>query len=224
MDDDRGPGTRRRGRPPGGKPGETRQRLLDAALELFARHGFAATSVRAIAGEIGLRDSAIYAHFPDKQAIYQALLAEMGPVSLAALDVAPEELSASEPRSALPRLVDRLVEAWAEPRALLFANVLLREGAGATGFGGPDGLAGLVDAAVRKLSAPFRLWQERGLLRADVAVEQLVWELFAPLHIARFLHLRAGATRLDKVAAADTTRAHVSFFLTCCTPPEGTSR
>lgn len=54
----------------------TRQRILDAARELFARHGYAGTSVRMIARHCGMSDPAIHYHFRSKSDIYEALLVE----------------------------------------------------------------------------------------------------------------------------------------------------
>jgi AcrR family transcriptional regulator len=44
----------------------TRERILDAAGELFARHGFDATPVDAIAARAGLTVGALYRHFSGK--------------------------------------------------------------------------------------------------------------------------------------------------------------
>jgi len=53
---------------------ETAARVLRAALGLFSRHGYAAVSMRRIAGEVGLQAGALYNHFPTKQAILRALM------------------------------------------------------------------------------------------------------------------------------------------------------
>lgn len=53
---------------------ETARALRAAALELFARQGYAAVSMRAIAAKVGVQAAAIYNHFPTKQAILVALL------------------------------------------------------------------------------------------------------------------------------------------------------
>lgn len=47
----------------------TAPRLRAAALRLFARHGYAAVSMRQIAAEIGLQAGALYLYTPDKQAL-----------------------------------------------------------------------------------------------------------------------------------------------------------
>ena len=53
---------------------ETAEKLRKAALELFARSGYAAVSMRAIAAETGVQAGAIYNHFPTKQDLLNELL------------------------------------------------------------------------------------------------------------------------------------------------------
>jgi len=52
----------------------TKDRILQEAMKLFAVNGFEAVSVRAIAAEVGVRDSALYKHYPRKQAIFDAIV------------------------------------------------------------------------------------------------------------------------------------------------------
>ena len=47
----------------------TGPRVRAAALRLFARHGFAAVSMRQIAGEVGVQAGALYNYTPDKQSL-----------------------------------------------------------------------------------------------------------------------------------------------------------
>jgi AcrR family transcriptional regulator len=191
--------------------------MLDAALELFAVHGFHGTTVRQLAAAVGVRDSAIYAHFAGKQAIYDELFAQAGPPSFEALQVDVEALVAAGPRQGLTYLVERLFATWSTRRARLFASVVIREG---SGTGGLSGLGRAIEAARDRLEQPFTRWQEAGLLRSDVVARQLVWELLAPLNVARFVYLRADAGQADD---AETGRArqwvddHLAFFLTCST-------
>ncbi len=51
----------------------TRERTLDIALDLFVRKGYAETSLREIAVELGFSKSALYYHFESKQDILLAL-------------------------------------------------------------------------------------------------------------------------------------------------------
>lgn len=52
----------------------SRTALLDAALGLFSRQGYRATSVRDIADKAGTSTGSVYHHFRDKEAIFQTLL------------------------------------------------------------------------------------------------------------------------------------------------------
>ena len=56
---------------------DTKERILLASLELFARYGYDATSVSRIAEAVGLTKGALYRHFEDKAAILRAILARM---------------------------------------------------------------------------------------------------------------------------------------------------
>jgi TetR/AcrR family transcriptional regulator, regulator of cefoperazone and chloramphenicol sensitivity len=53
--------------------GETRQRLLDAAEAMFARHGFPSTSVRDLTAEAGCNIAAINYHFGGKDNLYREM-------------------------------------------------------------------------------------------------------------------------------------------------------
>lgn len=50
--------------------------IRSAALRLFARSGYAAVSMREIAGEVGVRAGALYLYTPDKQTLLFDLLRE----------------------------------------------------------------------------------------------------------------------------------------------------
>jgi AcrR family transcriptional regulator len=52
--------------PDGVTPPGTRGRILQAGLELFAESGFAGTSIRQIAGIVGINSATLYAHYPSK--------------------------------------------------------------------------------------------------------------------------------------------------------------
>jgi AcrR family transcriptional regulator len=54
--------------------GAVRQRLLAAALELFTRKGYAATTVREIVAAAGVSKPALYYYFANKEGIYLELM------------------------------------------------------------------------------------------------------------------------------------------------------
>ena len=57
--------------------GDTRERILQTALTLFAQNGYEAVSVSDIAGELGMTKGALYRHFESKRAIFDGILARM---------------------------------------------------------------------------------------------------------------------------------------------------
>jgi AcrR family transcriptional regulator len=65
--------TRRPGRPAGANGDRTRERVLVAAVETFARTGLAGTSVRDIARQARIRVSTLYHYYPSKEALYHAV-------------------------------------------------------------------------------------------------------------------------------------------------------
>jgi AcrR family transcriptional regulator len=53
---------------------DTKERILDAAERLFAAHGFAGTSLRAVTKEAGVNLAAIHYHFGTKEDLLRAVL------------------------------------------------------------------------------------------------------------------------------------------------------
>ncbi|MGE0351139.1 TetR/AcrR family transcriptional regulator [Hydrogenophaga sp.] len=66
----------------------TRAQLLGVARALFAQHGFAATSTEAILAGAGVKRGALYHHFTDKAALFEAVCVELVEEALPAVDAA----------------------------------------------------------------------------------------------------------------------------------------
>ena len=56
------------------KQEDTKQKILDKALELFSEYGYDSVSVGQIAQAVGIKAPSLYNHFPSKQAIFDAIL------------------------------------------------------------------------------------------------------------------------------------------------------
>ena len=56
------------------KQEDTKQIILDKALELFAARGYDAVSVGEIADAVGIRAPSLYHHYPGKQVIFDAIV------------------------------------------------------------------------------------------------------------------------------------------------------
>ena len=55
----------------------TKEKILETALTLFAREGFAGTSMADIAGELGITKGALYRHYAGKRDIFESILRRM---------------------------------------------------------------------------------------------------------------------------------------------------
>src|SRR3954471_24482707 len=106
-----------------------RAKLLDAGLERFGTHGFAATGVKDICREAGLTDRYFYESFGDRLALFTAVFDRatqelLQGVAQAVIVVEPE------PRTQIAAAIETFVAALAaDPRV---ARVIFRE-AGAAG-------------------------------------------------------------------------------------------
>lgn len=56
---------------------DTKERILMTALRLFARDGYEAVSVSAIAGELGMTKGALYKHYRNKRDIFDSIVERM---------------------------------------------------------------------------------------------------------------------------------------------------
>ncbi|MFC1410634.1 TetR/AcrR family transcriptional regulator [Streptacidiphilus sp. N1-12] len=87
--------------------GDTRARILDIAMELFAEHGYEKTSLREIADRLGVTKAALYYHFRTKEDILAGIVESMA---------APIEdaIAWGEQQDYSPGLRDEIIRRFAE--------------------------------------------------------------------------------------------------------------
>jgi len=56
---------------------QTKKLILELAMELFAEHGYKGTSVRKIASKVGIRESALYNHYTNKEDIFLSITSKI---------------------------------------------------------------------------------------------------------------------------------------------------
>ena len=56
---------------------DTKERILEAALEMFSKKGYEATNVRDITASLGIVKSGVYKHYASKEEIWNTLLDKM---------------------------------------------------------------------------------------------------------------------------------------------------
>jgi AcrR family transcriptional regulator len=142
------------------------EHIVDRAAALFARHGFAQTSVQSVADAVGLSKAGLLHHFPSKQALWDAVLVQAGALAQQACDaVADVPVGRARDLRAVEVLAD---VALSHPGlvALLLAPATRGEDESATD------LAGGSDAALRAFGVeplttePERLVRVLGALAA----------------------------------------------------------
>lgn len=74
-------------------PGEksTKEKIFDAAVDLFAERGYEGVSIRDIAGAVGIKESSVYKHYASKDAIldsvFEYLKARLYPQQASGVDM-----------------------------------------------------------------------------------------------------------------------------------------
>ena len=185
----------------------TKQKIREAAIELIAQYGYRGASVRKIAKEVGIRESAIYNHFENKEAILRSIIDEIFVTPFEFKDV---EEKAKRGKSFLREFVvaykliafDKKKEKLFRVLVIeLFQNKTLRE-------------AFLKESHmkdVQQLSKAFFVMMQEGLIRSSDPMF-MAQEFLAPLFYTR-LHL--SLLRIDgKPTTPVSTQfeKHVDFF------------
>ncbi|TMQ99194.1 TetR/AcrR family transcriptional regulator [Actinomadura soli] len=201
---------RRPGRPPKTQAGDTKSELVEAALRLFAQKGYTGTSIRAIAREVGLSESVLYAHFASKQDIFDAAVAKLGPQGLVTgRESLGRELAGRDPAGYVRALVAHVLDAWDSPSGRLFISLMVRDGLVHSAEMG-DGIAQSMD----ELGTQFQQWIDAGRIPDDLGrPADLAWALFGPIGQARLLWLHADAAPEKRQEARARALRHTELFI-----------
>ncbi len=165
-----GGGTRRRrraGRPRAGSAGNVRERLLQAARELFLRYGYRAVSSRQIGTAAGVNFAMIRYYFGGKPGLYREILQGALPAQLQGFQAQADGGAAQ-----LPDILENIVRVWAANpwiAGFVLREVLVPGGPMRAMFlrEFPERLAPHVERAVQAQ-------MHRGALRADLDTKLLV--------------------------------------------------
>jgi AcrR family transcriptional regulator len=114
---------------------ETRQRLIEAALDLFGTQGYEGTTTRALAEQAQVNLAAIPYHFGGKEKLYRTIASHVAgeirshlriPGDPFAADAEPSP-SPAQARAQLHILIDRLVDTMTLPASARWARFITRE-------------------------------------------------------------------------------------------------
>lgn len=87
--------------------GDTRARLIEAAVDLCTRHTFAGTSLQMIADELGFTKAAIYHHFRTREQLLDAIVAPI-------LEQLRGIVDAAEAQRSAPARAEYLINGFAQ--------------------------------------------------------------------------------------------------------------
>jgi len=189
---------------------EKRERILDAALEVFSTHGFRGATVDQIAEAAGMSKPNLLYYYRGKEDIHRTLLTRLLDTWLAPLR---EIDAAGDPLKELRGYIRRKIEMARDfPReSRLFANEMLR--------GAPHVLAmltGGLKPLVDEKAAILRQWMREGRL-AKVDPHHLIFAIWATTqHYADFdVQVRAvlGPDRGGEGRFEDAARVIEALFL-----------
>lgn len=163
--------------------GNTKEIILEKALMLFSQKGFESVSIRDIAAEVGIGNSALYKHFESKQAIFDSLVEKLKKEYLESSSIVSEDI----------RGIDAVKEAClkmfkyqtGDENIVRFRQLLLIEK-----FRNPE-MAEIyreffVNIPLHRLTSIFDTLQGKGLMEeGDTFVYAM--ELYAPFYLFHFV-------------------------------------
>lgn len=175
---------------------ERRDQIARAALAIVHEQGTGALSIASVAHRVGVAPSALYRHFPDKDAMVEHMIVRLGAGVRANLERAVAE-SKDDAVAALGAFLTRHVEFLLENRGfpmLIFSDLVLQHaGRRAMMLATLDHFRGTIGGILRE-------GQRQGAVRADVEPESAAFA-FMGLFIPAGLHWHLAGGRTDLVGA-----------------------
>ena len=155
---------------------DRQRQILDVALALFAKQGYAATATKQIAREVGIAEGLIFHYFPKKQDLLKALLSERH----AFVQEVVEALVLDSHRNMAEELM-QVAKHWLtvhrQERQLV--AILLSESHGDPDM--QDAFSETIHAIVGHFQAYLQKRINSGDLRADLPPQTMAMGFFAPL-------------------------------------------
>ena len=187
----------------------TRQAILDAALDLFADKGYFGTSLRDVAGAVGVRESALYNYFKSKEALFDALILAHEHTRSERLASLAGDGPIVDAQGVLERLALASLESFLDPREQKLFRLLMSDGLRLARTGRFNLHERLGSGPERMKALMRRLTSEGWLRKADPDV---LWMTFVgPLLLWRHMHAAGGDMPMIKNPRA-FARQHVGQF------------
>ena len=153
-------GEGRGGRPTKAEALAIEDRILAVAADLFARDGYAATSMERVVSECGAGKDTIYRRYPSKRAIFDAVLERSRRRIMARLADLQLKQSSQNSLAQLKELASLLLDINLDPELVAFKRIAASESMVAAGSHPepePDAIMALLRASVTKAQADQRI-------------------------------------------------------------------
>jgi AcrR family transcriptional regulator len=190
-----------------------REAILAAARTVFLEHGFAGASMDVITRRAGVSKATVYAHFPSKLELFEAIVRERCEATLAAAVAMAPGAAAPPLRDALRDLGRRFLGMLTDRGPLALWRVVVAEAARNPELGKAVYAAGPNRGATELAE---RLAAERAAGRLAIADPRLAAEQFFSMLLGHFHLRRLLAVDSAPLAAAEIDRAvdqAVAIFL-----------
>ncbi len=108
------------------KTSNTKEKILNVSLKLFAQKSYNGASIREIAKEIGIRESAIYNHFQSKDEILNEIISSFSKRNFGSLVLTDKLINnISKPEKFFQLLANNLLEFWNIEEERMFIKLLM---------------------------------------------------------------------------------------------------
>ena len=210
---------RRGGRPSREASARLGELILDAATDAFLANGFGATSIDALAQRVRISKRTFYHRFPDKEALFAAvvhrIIARLRPPADVPL------IEGNDLQAVLEHLAALILRAALSPQAIALHRLIVAESARFPELAGALAREGAAEEAIRLIA---------GILRRAASSRQIT--LDDPVFAAReFLQMvivlpqrrtMGLGARMSKRELADWPRKVTDLFVNGCRPPPST--
>ena len=167
------PATRRRGR----TSRISRERILDASLVEFAKHGYEGATTASVARRIGITQPLIHYHFGSKEALWRAAVELAFSQMVGLLEGVDEESATSDPRERMREIARRFVRFSAKHPEV--SRLIIAESA----VPGPR-LEWMTEKhlrpLIRRVDETFRAGRDAGIVK-DLSLESLIFVFLGAL-------------------------------------------
>lgn len=190
-----------------------RQKLINAAVELFSLYGYAGVSIRDLCREVGIKESSFYNHFRGKDELMEHILETFRQryrQLMPAADMLDSLLALPEPADFWREALQRFLDLLADPEMRCMNRILNLEQ-----YRNPAARAILQEEVIQRPLRYAELVCEKYIAQGKIRAyppRQLAQSYYLPLMSLFMQYLALDAAGEDTAPVVDQCREHIRFF------------